>query len=359
MTASAPTVPARLLEFFVAEAVGYAETLREIMWLPAAERDTGQMLRAARAMRGSATMVRLSDLAVVAGRMERIARGLHTRRMQWTEPLSYSLQAVLYELPELITAAGAWGPGESERAAAIADALHAFAPSEDKKAGSMVVPITRLFHDDAGPHVIYVAVTPQTQFEQQLREPAPAMGDAAAGRAERQRAEPAGARPAPARATHAAPTPPRPQASAPQASAPPPSTREPSTREPSTREPSKREPSTRQPGAPQPRASQAPRSSAPSPQTWLPAGGERTPPRGRDLQSLISQGLAGFEGMELDSGPEAATGELVPIESLLYSGRSALARAREIRAAQAAAAREPTPEELDELMDLMELAASV
>lgn len=307
MTASAPTVPARLLEFFVTEAVGYAETLREIMWLPAAERDTGQMLRAARGMRGSATMVRLSDLAIVAGRMERIARSLHTQRIQWTEPLAYSLQAVLYELPELISAAGAWGPGESERAAAIADALHAFAPSEDKKANSMIAPIARLFHDDSGPHVIYVAVTPQTQFEQLLREPAPHEpapheGDGAAARAERPRT-----------------------------------------------------------ASPQQRAPQPPPQAATPPQPGPPVGGERTPPRGRDLQSLISEGLAGFEGMELDSAPAAgatAAGGLVPIESLLYSGRSALARAREIRAAQAAAAREPTPAELDELMDLMELAAS-
>jgi hypothetical protein len=62
--------------------------------------------------------------------------------------------------------------------------------------------------------------------------------------------------------------------------------------------------------------------------------------------------------MELESAPPASASGVVPIESLLYSGRSALARAREIRAAQAAAAREPTPEELDELMDLMELAAT-
>lgn len=306
--ATATNVPPRLIEFFVAEAVGYADTLREIMWLPASERDTGKMLSAARALRGSATMVRLSDLAVVAGRMERIARAIHTRRTQWTEPLSYSLQAVLYELPELISAAGVWGPGESERAAAIADALHAYAPSEDKKSNAMVIPIARLFHDDAGPHVIYVAVTPQTQFEQQLREPPPAQRDGPGARAE-----------------------------------------------------------------PAPRREPAPRSAPPARAST--AGEERTPPRGQDLHSLISQGLAGFAGMELGQAGSAsaqqspppdftpaesvpATGQLVPIESLLYSGRSALARAREIRAAQAAAAREPTPEELDELMDLMELATS-
>lgn len=335
MTVSAPPVPARLLEFFVTEAVGYAESLREIMWLPASERDTGQMLRSARGMRGSATMVRLSDLAVVAGRIERIARSLHTRRIQWTEPLSYSLQAVLYELPELISAASAWGPGESERAAAIADALHAFAPSEDRKAGSLVVPIARLFHDDAGPHVIYVAVTPQTQFEQQLREPAPDRADEATARAQRPRVEPAAARPAPARVAQATPaTPPAPVA--------PVMPLAPAAQQPAPRE----------------RAPQHPAPAATRRQTAPPSGGERTPPRGRDLQSLISEGLAGFEGMELESAPAAGAGGLVPIESLLYSGRAALARAREIRAAQAAAAREPTPEELDELMDLMELAAT-
>lgn len=322
MATSASNVPARLVEFFVAEAVGYADTLREIMWLPAAERDTGKMLSAARGIRGAATMVRLSDLAVVAGRMERIARAIHMRRIQWTEPLSYSLQAVLYELPELISSAGAWGPGESERAAAIADALHAFAPAEEKKSSAMVVPIARLFHDGPGPHVIYVAVTPQTQFEQQLREPPPEKADGGTARAERPRREPVAPRPAPVNAAPAF----QPQAAAqpePQAAA-------------------------RAPTAPQPRPL---------------ADDERATPRGRDLQSLISQGLAGFEGMELDSAPgataaTAAAGGLVPIESLLYAGRAALARAREIRAAQAAAAREPTPEELDELMDLMELAAS-
>jgi chemotaxis protein histidine kinase CheA len=322
MATSASNVPARLLEFFVAEAVSYADTLREIMWLPAAERDTGKMLSAARGIRGAATMVRLSDLAVVAGRMERIARAIHTRRMQWTEPLSYSLQAVLYELPELISSASAWGPGESERAGAIADALHAFAPAEEKKSGPMVVPIARLFHDDPGPHVIYVAVTPQTQFEQQLREPPPEQADGGTARAERPRREPAAPSPAPASAA-------------------------PTFQPRATAQPEPQAPARTPPPPPQPR---------PRPL----ADDERTTPRGRDLQSLISQGLAGFEGMELDSAPAAtaAAGGLVPIESLLYSGRAALARAREIRAAQAAAAREPTPEELDELMDLMELAAS-
>ena len=246
---------------------------------------------------------------------------LHTRRIQWTEPLSYSLQAVLYELPELISAAGVWGPGESERAAAIADALHAFAPSEDKKSNAMVIPIARLFHDDAGPHVLYVAVTPQTQFEQQLREPPPEHRDASAARAEPPRRKEPAARPTP------------PAELAPAASA----------------------------------ASVAAKAATAAEQ-------ERTPARGQNLHSLISEGLAGFAGMELESPAAAAPppaaaaftpaasvpapGGLVPIESLLYSGRAALARAREIRAAQAAAAREPTPEELDELMDLMELATS-
>lgn len=303
MATTASNVPPRLVEFFLAEAAGYADALREIMWLPATERDTEKMLGAARGLRGAATMVRLSDLAVVAGRMERIASAIHTRSIQWTEPLSYSLQAVLYELPELISAAASWGPGESERAAAIADALHAFAPSGDRKNSSMVIPIARLFHDDAGPHVIYVAVTPQTQFEQQLREPPPdGPGTAATGRTERPRSV---------------------EAAAVRRDAPP-----------------------RPPTPPEGRAL---------------TDTERSTPRGQELHTLISEGLAGFTGMNLDNPATAAptgSAELVPIESLLYTGRSALARAREIRAAQAAASRGPTPAELDELMDLMELATA-
>lgn len=306
MATSASGVPAPLIEFFVLEAVEYADTLREIMWLPAADRDTGKILAAARGMRGAATMVRLSDLAVVAGHMERIARSLHTRRLQWTEPLSYSLQAVLYELPELISAAGVWGPGESERAAAIADALHGFAPSDKRKTSTMVVPIARLFHSDSGPHVIYVAVTPQTQFEQQLREPAPERTDGVQARSGR-----------PVRKADRHP--------AYKAADP----------------------------VPPPRRATPARAIASPPE-------DRTTPRGQDLHSLISEGLAGFDGMDLDTpAPRAAAdGGLVPIQSLLYTGRAALARARQIRAEQAAAAREPTADELDELMDLMELATS-
>lgn len=309
MAITPPNVPPRLIEFFIAEAVGYADALREIMWLPLPERDTEKMLRASRALRGAATMVRLSDLAVVAGRIERIARAVHTRRIQWTEPLSYSLQAVVHELPELIAAAGVWGPGESERAAAIADALHAFAPAEDRRTGAMVVPIARLFHEDSGPHVIYAAVTPQTQFEQQLREPAPGSGESSARRTPGPPSQPAAA-------AALKPAPPARSGTPPRTVTPPP---------------------TRQ------RALEA-----------------RTTPRGQDLHSLISEGLAGFGSMDLDdpSFAPAAAGELVPIELLLYRGRTALARAREIRATQAAAAREPTPEELDELMDLMELATA-
>lgn len=312
MANSPVKAPARLFEFFAAEAVEYADSLRELMWLPASERDTAQMLAAARGLRGVATMVRLGDLAVVAGRMERIARALHTRRLQWSEPLSYSLQAVLYELPELITAASIWGPGESERAAAIADALHGFAPVDDRKNSAMVVPIARFFHDDGGPHVIYVAVTPQTQFEQQLREPAPERADRSSARS--------------------GPT--QPDARLAEPRTPPPST---------------------------PTSSPRPESRQPTPAHPRPVPfGDRATPRGQDLHSLISQGLAGFAGMELESPPAqlAEDGGVVPIQTLLYAGRAAITRAREIRAAQTAAAREPTPEELDELMDLMELATS-
>jgi hypothetical protein len=49
---------------------------------------------------------------------------------------------------------------------------------------------------------------------------------------------------------------------------------------------------------------------------------------------------------------------LVPIETLLLRGRAALDRARTLRNELRGASRDPSPDELAELYDLLELAAS-
>ena len=82
-----------------------------------------------------------------------------------------------------------------------------------------------------------------------------------------------------------------------------------------------------------------------------------TPARGRELQDLLGTTITQLGGV---SGGTRKTpvpaSPLVPIESLLYRGRAALDRALEIRAARIAG-QFPAPEAVEELLDLIALAA--
>ncbi len=88
-----------------------------------------------------------------------------------------------------------------------------------------------------------------------------------------------------------------------------------------------------------------------------PAPARHTPARGRELQNLIGTTIAQLGGVS--GGTRKTPTPLpppVPIESLLYRGRAALDRALEIRAARVAG-EYPAPEAVDELLDLIALAA--
>jgi hypothetical protein len=82
-----------------------------------------------------------------------------------------------------------------------------------------------------------------------------------------------------------------------------------------------------------------------------------TPARGRELQDLLGTTITQLGGV---SGGTRRTPvpapPPVPIESLLYRGRAALDRALEIRAARIAG-QFPAPEAVEELLDLIALAA--
>jgi len=88
-----------------------------------------------------------------------------------------------------------------------------------------------------------------------------------------------------------------------------------------------------------------------------PAPARYTPARGRELQNLIGTTIAQLGGVS--GGTRKTPTPLpapVPIESLLYRGRAALDRALEIRAAHVAG-EYPAPEAVEELLDLIALAA--
>ena len=89
--------------------------------------------------------------------------------------------------------------------------------------------------------------------------------------------------------------------------------------------------------------------------------GKQPTPTGRELQTLLQSGIAGFSTLAARplSQPVPLVDEtVVPIQSLLYSGRGALDRARELRAEIAQAGGAPSPDTLAELFDLLDLAAA-
>ena len=121
---------------------------------------------------------------------------------------------------------------------------------------------------------------------------------------------------------------------------------------PTTRAPAPRAPAPSAPAV-QMRAAQPPVPSADSPRHPT----SRTP-TGRKLQDFLQNGIAGFGALEntpLSNPAVIPDEEIVPIESLLYRGKAALERARELRAAMLSE-RTPQRETIEELFDLLDLA---
>jgi chemotaxis protein histidine kinase CheA len=280
-------VSEKLLQYFEVEA---RELCGKLAALVAADtlpsRDSiAEMLSAARTLRGGATMARLTPFAVLAGQLERVLKSVVAGRLAWTPPLAESLRGATEDLRTLIDGFGHWGVDEDERAHARSLELSRYATPAAPADGDRIVPIGSLFAAGAGPHIVYVAVTPQTQFESQLRDLA-------------QRKTPP--------ATAARATPP----------------------EPAVRTAPREERRIRTP----------------------------TAPRGHELRELLEVSVSRLSGGYAPYAPPADS-ELLPIESLVYDSRGALARARELAPAMLAAGRDARPEMLSELIDLIELAA--
>lgn len=131
----------------------------------------------------------------------------------------------------------------------------------------------------------------------------------------------------------------------------------------------------RAPGPPAPRAqppAAAPSSPslAPGAEFSVPGVGRPAPnggrsartPTGRNLAALLDSGINAL-GAQLSQRPLSAAvpiidETLVPIETMLLRGRAALDRARGLRNELRDASRQPSADELSELYDLLELAAS-
>ena len=123
------TGPTGLLNFFVAEATEYVDQLdARLRDAGPAGPDTEAFTRAARALRGSATMAKLTGLSALAASVERIGRALRERALPWTPAMRAALEAAVADLRELVAASRGWTDEQERRAQARVSELLGFAP---------------------------------------------------------------------------------------------------------------------------------------------------------------------------------------------------------------------------------------
>jgi HPt (histidine-containing phosphotransfer) domain-containing protein len=131
------TAPSGILDFFVLEASEYIEQLDGLVLSGGTAGPSAEAFqRAARALRGSATMARLTAFADLAAALERAARALRDGSLRWSPALNGAIVGAVDDLKVLVRAARAWGDGESRRAAARAAEISGFLPAERPAAAS-------------------------------------------------------------------------------------------------------------------------------------------------------------------------------------------------------------------------------
>lgn len=123
------TASGGLLDFFILEAAELLERLDDVLGQGAGgQPDAEAIQRHARALRGSATMARLTPVADVANGLERVARALRERSLGWDHALQGAVVGAVDDLKRLVHEARQWGEAQDARANARAAELARFAP---------------------------------------------------------------------------------------------------------------------------------------------------------------------------------------------------------------------------------------
>ncbi|HET7189299.1 MAG TPA: Hpt domain-containing protein [Gemmatimonadaceae bacterium] len=126
---TAPT-PVGFLDFFVLEASDYIEQLdAQLLAGGVSEPDAEALQRAARALRGSATMAKLPAFAEMASGIERVGRALRDRSLPWDAALRGVLVATVDDCKLLLRNVRAWSASDDARARARVDELVHYAPA--------------------------------------------------------------------------------------------------------------------------------------------------------------------------------------------------------------------------------------
>lgn len=181
------SAPQALIEFFQKEATEYLDRLDQLLaHAESSTPDAAAFLTHARALRGSATMTRLDGLPDLAGTVERIATGLRDGELRWDQRLHFAVHGALVELRALVQRAHAWGDAEQRRSRTQSVALAAVAAgylataAPPASPATQVVPIGRFFPDDGLPAILQRNAEPPITLAQRFRNDIAAAADGVA-----------------------------------------------------------------------------------------------------------------------------------------------------------------------------------
>ncbi len=181
------STPPALLSFFRQEATEYLDQLDQLLAGDDQQPPDGaSFLAQARALRGSATMTRLGGLPEFTATLERVAAGLRDDELRWDQRLHFAVRGALVELRALVGRADQWTETDQRQArthsvalaAVAAGYLSSLAPAASP--ASPVVPISRLFPDDGQPGLVERNPSPPVTIAERFRTDMAAAADGVA-----------------------------------------------------------------------------------------------------------------------------------------------------------------------------------
>lgn len=128
---------AGLLDFFILEAAEYVEHLDGLIaHAGSSQPDAAELTKYARALRGSATMARMTDLAELATAMERVGRAVRDGALRWDVRLQSAYVAAVDDVKLLLRNVRTWSADDAARARTRAIELAGLVPATMPSAAS-------------------------------------------------------------------------------------------------------------------------------------------------------------------------------------------------------------------------------
>jgi chemotaxis protein histidine kinase CheA len=184
--------PTLLLAFFRKEAVEYLARLEHLATVATdAPPDRTTVLAQARALHGSARITPLEGMVEATAALERLAGGLHEGAVHWDASLRLRFLEAVRGVRALVAQAEQWGPEAQREAHAVVVRLsHATVqalagPQPTTAEAGRVVPIARFYPEDGAPGILHRAPAPATTVARRFRDAMAAVGARAGAEAAR------------------------------------------------------------------------------------------------------------------------------------------------------------------------------